>query len=142
MRGSEDEPVADERAAAEEQPVQRDGRLPRELARVHVCAADDPPVGPAVPECPAHAFVRCPLVERAGHRSRTTPPHAITAVVFVARRPPSPSALSSIVSAVVARELVERAFFAPSDRGWRRDQVRPRVLGVRSAGRLAAFRPF
>lgn len=44
MSGRDDEAVGDQGPAAEEQPVQGHGRLPRVLADVRFRAADDPPV--------------------------------------------------------------------------------------------------
>lgn len=44
MCGGDDEPVGYQRSAAEEQPVQRHGRVPRVFADIRVRAADNPPV--------------------------------------------------------------------------------------------------
>lgn len=69
MGGGDDEPVVDERSAAEEQPVQSYGRLPRVFAQDRVVAADDSSVFAAatatVQELRSLFFGRCPAMAMA-----------------------------------------------------------------------------
>lgn len=125
MGGGDDELVGDQRAAAEEQPVQRYGRLPRVLADLRVGAADDPPVVAARPaEAAAAAAVSRPTAVRSRRpRAADRPRSPRDAAGAVARRtgasmpllPPSPGRVVVAAAGSGRRRQVRRRWIAAAE---------------------------